>query len=75
MFNIDEYNNKFSRYLSNIKEWNSFLSSAKNNILDSEGFNLYYDNASKYCLGPISERKDSRYIQNNIIMLEKHKNL
>jgi serine/threonine protein kinase len=73
--NIDDYNNNFSRYLNNIKTWSEFLSIAKNNILDSDDFGIYYDNISKYCLGPISERKDSRYVQNNIIMLEKHKNL
>jgi serine/threonine protein kinase len=73
--NIDDYNNNLSRYLKSLKTWNSFLSSAKNSIIDSEGFNLYFDNISKYCLGPLSERKDSRYIQNNIMILEKHKNL
>ena len=73
--NIDNYNNNFSRYLNNVKSWQLFLSSTKNSILDSDGFSLYYDNISKYCLGPISDRKDSRYIQNNIIMLEKHKTL
>jgi hypothetical protein len=73
--NVDDYNNNLSRYLKSIKAWNSFLSLAKDNILDSDGFNLYFNNISKYCLGPISQRRDTRYVQNSILMLEKHKNL
>lgn len=73
---FDDVNNtNLLEHLKTIKYWNKFLDECKGNIVEGDNFNIYFDNIYKYCLGDINTRKDSRYIQNNIILLEKHKDL
>jgi serine/threonine protein kinase len=66
---------KLSDNLKSIPDWENFVSRCGENLLDSENFNLYYNNIRKYCIGALNNRKDTRYIQNNILIMEKHPSL
>lgn len=61
----------FNRHILSIKTFEAFLDMCRDNLFD-DTLMVYFDNIRKYCLGPLSKRKNSKFVQEKIILDEKH---
>lgn len=60
-------------HINSITSFKAFLDLCKENLLD-DTFNIYFENLKKYCLGELKNRKNSKFVQEKIILDEKHNN-
>lgn len=64
---------EFNKHINSIESFKAFLDLCKENLLDDD-FNVYFENLKKYCLGDLKNRKNSKFVQEKIILDEKHDN-
>jgi hypothetical protein len=62
---------KLNHNVSSIKLFNSFLDRCETQLLSKE-LNIYFKNIRMYCLSDLKSRKNSKFVQEKIILDEKH---
>ena len=65
---------RLSKHLENIDNWQLFLKKCRDNLINDDDLYIYYQNICKYCLGELKDRKNSKFVQDKIILDEKYNN-
>lgn len=64
---------KFSKHIMSIDSFNDFLDLCSKELIHTS-LSVYFNNIRKYCLGDLNKRKNSKFVQEKIILDEKHNN-
>lgn len=62
---------KFSKHIMTIDSFNDFLDMCGKELIH-KSLSVYFNNIRKYCLSDLDKRKNSKFVQEKIILDEKH---